>query len=100
MEPSDLVAALRTMGAAGCNLEDTDHRAGSLRTTGQHASWLAAVRQAAVETNYPLVINARVDVFLAPLLAGAGPEVLAQLVPEAVERGTAYLDAGADCVTV
>ena len=98
MEPADLVAALRTMGAAGCNLEDTDHRAGSLRATGQHANWLAAVRQAAVETNYPLVINARVDVFLAPLLAGAGPEVLAQLVPEAVERGTAYLEAGADCI--
>src|SRR3954469_25091472 len=25
MEPAELVAALRTAGAAGCNLEDTDH---------------------------------------------------------------------------
>src|SRR3954465_7600450 len=25
MEPAELVAALRTVGAAGCNLEDTDH---------------------------------------------------------------------------
>jgi 2-methylisocitrate lyase-like PEP mutase family enzyme len=98
LEPADLVAKLRTMGAAGCNLEDTDHRAGSLRAADQHANWLAAVRQVAVETNYPLVINARVDVFLAPFLAGADPEMLAQLLPDAIARGTAYLDAGADCV--
>src|SRR3954466_15223976 len=26
MEPAELVAALRRIGAAGCNLEDTDHR--------------------------------------------------------------------------
>src|SRR3954447_13513287 len=31
MEPAELVAALRTVGAAGCNLEDSDHAAGSLR---------------------------------------------------------------------
>src|ERR671915_2422030 len=28
MEPAELVAALRTVAAAGCNLEDTDHAAG------------------------------------------------------------------------
>jgi 2-methylisocitrate lyase-like PEP mutase family enzyme len=98
MEPADLVAALRSMGAAGCNLEDTDHRARSLRATGQHADWLAAVRRAASAADYPLVINARVDVFLAPFFAGAGVETLAELVPEAIERATAYLEAGADCV--
>ena len=31
MEPGELVAALRRMGAAGCNLEDTDHATGKLR---------------------------------------------------------------------
>ena len=31
LEPAELVAALRNLGAAGCNLEDTDHAAGSLR---------------------------------------------------------------------
>ncbi|MEV5966000.1 isocitrate lyase/phosphoenolpyruvate mutase family protein [Kribbella sp. NPDC051952] len=98
MEPADLVAALRTVGAAGCNLEDTDYRAGGLRATGEHAKWLAAVRQAAVDADYPLVINARIDVFLGPLIAGADPDVLAQLVPEGIERGTAYLEAGAYCV--
>src|SRR3954452_3958438 len=64
MDPADLVAALQAAGAAGCNLEDTDHAAGRLRDPDRHAEWLAAVRRAASEAGYPLVINARVDVFL------------------------------------
>jgi 2-methylisocitrate lyase-like PEP mutase family enzyme len=98
MEPAELVAALRTAGAAGCNLEDTDHAAGSLRDPDLHAQWLAAVRQAAAEVGYPLVINARVDVFLGPFFAGAGPGTQEDLAPEALQRANAYLDAGADCV--
>ena len=31
MDPAELVAALRNAGAAGCNLEETDHAAGVLR---------------------------------------------------------------------
>ena len=73
MEPPEVVAALRSVEAAGCNLEDTDHAAGSLRDPDRHAEWLRAVREAAEEDGYPLVINARVDVFLGPYLAGAGP---------------------------
>ena len=98
MEPAELVAALRTAGAAGCNLEDTDHAAGSLRDADRYAEWLAAVRQAASADRYPLVINARVDVFLAGFLAGAGPGTQDELVPEALRRASAYLEAGADCV--
>jgi 2-methylisocitrate lyase-like PEP mutase family enzyme len=98
MEPAELVAALLSAGAAGCNLEDTDHAAGSLRDPDRHAEWLRAVRLAASENSYQLVINARVDVFLGPFLAGAGPEALYKLVPEAVQRANTYLDAGADCV--
>src|SRR6059058_3404577 len=64
LEPAELVAALRSAGAAGCNLEDTDHAAGSLRDPDRHAERLSAVRQAASEDAYRLVINARVDVFL------------------------------------
>src|SRR5688572_9896400 len=45
MEPAELVAALRSMGAAGCNLEDSDYAAGRLRDPGQHAEWLSAVRE-------------------------------------------------------
>src|SRR5690348_16886140 len=36
LEPAELVAALRTAGAAGCNLEDTDHAAGRLRDPSRH----------------------------------------------------------------
>src|SRR5262249_53420020 len=69
MEPAGLVAALRNAGAAGCNLEDTDHAGGQLRDPDSHAAWLRAVRRAASEDGYPLVINARVDVFLGPLFS-------------------------------
>src|ERR671925_1891844 len=99
MEPAELVAELQSMGAAGCNLEDSDYTAGSLRDPDQHAEWLRAVRQAASEDGYPLVINARVDVFLGPFLAGAaGPGTQEEPVPEALRRANAYLDAGVDCV--
>jgi 2-methylisocitrate lyase-like PEP mutase family enzyme len=98
MEPAELVAALRTVGAAGCNLEDSDYAAGSLRDPDGHAEWLRAVRQAASDDGYPLVINARIDVFLHPFLAGAGPGTQDELVPEALRRANAYLEAGVDCV--
>ena len=98
MEPAELVGALRSAGAAGCNLEDTNHAAGSLRDPDRHAEWLRAVRQAASDEGYPLVINARVDVFLGGFLAGTDPATQAELVPEALRRASAYLDAGADCV--
>src|SRR5437764_55277 len=86
MGPHELVAALRRAGAAGCNLEDTDHAAGTLRDPDRHAQWLTAVRQAASEDGYPLVINARVDVFLGPFLAGADAGTQHELLPEALRR--------------
>jgi 2-methylisocitrate lyase-like PEP mutase family enzyme len=98
LEPGDLVAALRSAGAAGCNLEDTDHTTGNLRDLARHATWLAAVRQAASAADYRLVINARIDVFLGPFLGGAAPGAQEALVPEALQRANAYLDAGVDCV--
>ena len=98
MDPAELVTALRSAGAAGCNLEDSDHAAGRLRDPAQHAEWLSAVRRAASEQDYPLVINARVDVFLHPFLAGAGPGTQEELVPEALRRANAYVEAGVDCV--
>jgi 2-methylisocitrate lyase-like PEP mutase family enzyme len=98
MAPAELVAALRSAGAAGCNLEDSDYAAGSLRDPDRHAEWLSAVRQAASDDDYPLVINARIDVFLHPFLAGAGAGTQEELVPEALRRAHAYLEAGVDCV--
>ena len=103
MSATELVAALRSMGAAGCNLEDTDHAAGHLRDLERQADWLAAVRKAAEDVDYPLVINARVDVFLPDYEKGyidghVVPGTQLALVPEAVRRAVAYLSAGADCV--
>jgi 2-methylisocitrate lyase-like PEP mutase family enzyme len=97
MQPAELVAALRDAGAAGCNLEDSDHLTG-LRGPDRQAEWLGAVRQAASEKGYALVLNARVDVFFGPLLAGAGPGTQEDLVPDALRRANAYLEAGVDCV--
>jgi 2-methylisocitrate lyase-like PEP mutase family enzyme len=98
MAPAELVAALRGAGAAGCNLEDSDYAAGGLRDPERQAEWLGAVREAASADGYGLVINARIDVFLGPFLAGAGPGTQEELVPEALRRAHAYLEAGADCV--
>src|SRR6266567_3052329 len=65
MAPAELVDALFDVGAAGCNLEDTDHTTGLLADTARHAERLAAVRDAAVARDYGLVINARIDGFIA-----------------------------------
>jgi 2-methylisocitrate lyase-like PEP mutase family enzyme len=70
---------------------------------------------AASDDGYPLVINARVDVFFWPYVAGAQEELLPEpvrrarvyleapktqeeLVFEAVRRARVYLEAGVDCV--
>ena len=98
MAPSELVGALRSAGAAGCNLEETDHAAETLRDPDRHAEWLRAVRRAAVADGYPLVINARVDVFLGPYIAGPEPGTQEELVGEALRRANVYLQAGVDCV--
>jgi 2-methylisocitrate lyase-like PEP mutase family enzyme len=98
LEPAELVAALKDAGAAGCNLEDTDHRTGTLRDPARHADWLRAVRDAAAADRYPLLINARVDVFLPAALAGSGAGTQAELVPDALARARAYAAARVDCV--
>ncbi|WP_432875481.1 isocitrate lyase/PEP mutase family protein [Kribbella sp. CA-245084] len=98
MEPAELVAALHAVGAAGCNLEDSDHSTGGIHDTAVHAEWLAAIRASAAAIDYPLVINARIDVFVPPFLAGAGMEAYRELVPAATDRAKAYLDVGVDCV--
>ena len=47
MGAAELVTALRDAGAAGCNLEDTDHVSGGLRDVTEQAERLRAVREAA-----------------------------------------------------
>ena len=93
LAPDDLVDALRVAGAAGCNLEDTDHATGRLADAGQHAEWLRAVRAAADDRDYRLVINARADVFI-----GQEQQTRPELLDEAIGRARLYRAAGADCV--
>src|SRR4051812_46620397 len=81
-DPPGTAAAALAAGAAGMNLEDS---LGDVElAVEEQVEIIRATRAAAPE----LVLNARVDVFL----AGSGD------VDEAIERGNAYLAAGADCV--
>jgi 2-methylisocitrate lyase-like PEP mutase family enzyme len=93
LAPHQLVARLIEAGAAGCNLEDTDHRAGGLVDAAAQADRLAEVRAAADEAGVPIVLNARIDVFLP---AAGIPERERQA--EVIRRGRLYRQAGADCV--
>ncbi|MDT0266257.1 isocitrate lyase/phosphoenolpyruvate mutase family protein [Streptomyces sp. DSM 44915] len=82
-------------GAAGVNLEDSSHDpAEPLRPVAEQAERLAAARAAADAAGVPLFVNARVDVFLRR--PGAHPALL----DATLERGRAYLAAGADGVFV
>ncbi|MDI1289258.1 MAG: isocitrate lyase/phosphoenolpyruvate mutase family protein [bacterium] len=93
LSPSDLVGQLVAIGVVGCNLEDTDHVGGGLLDAASHAQWLREVREAASQIGVPLVINARVDVFLPTSRIDQGDRLT-----EAVRRGRLYREAGADCI--
>jgi 2-methylisocitrate lyase-like PEP mutase family enzyme len=90
---AELVDRLLATGAVGCNLEDSDHEAGGLREPAAQADRLAEVRAAADRAGVPLVLNARIDVFVR-----ARDTAPAELLESAVERARAYLAAGVDCV--
>ena len=98
MTAVDLAAGLKGVAAAGCNLEDTNHATTTLRDPAQQAAWLRGVREAASDQRHPLVINARIDVFIPSAFSGSAGPTQGELVPEALHRAQAYLDAGADCV--
>lgn len=80
-------------GAVGLNVEDTAD-AGGLLPVEQFAQKLEAIRGAADQADVPLVVNARVDVFIAEI-GEPGTRL-----EHAIERGRAYRDAGADCIFV
>jgi len=83
--------ALIQAGVAGINLEDGKPGHQGLETTTNQCRRIEAVRQAAEQSGIPLVINARLDLFL----QRPGNE---HNLPEAIERAKAYINAGADCV--
>jgi 2-methylisocitrate lyase-like PEP mutase family enzyme len=83
-EVAETVAAVIAAGSVGVNLEDR------LRPAGEHSAVLAAVRERGAREGVPLVINGRTDEFL----------LGERRLEEAISRGRAYLDAGADCFFV
>jgi 2-methylisocitrate lyase-like PEP mutase family enzyme len=98
--PADVAAtvnAVLDVGVVGVNLEDNAHRAEGppLYSTAEQTARIRAARDAADERGVHLVINARTDSFL----LGLGAD-LQERIEMTIERGSAYLQAGADLVFV
>ncbi|HYT81885.1 MAG TPA: isocitrate lyase/phosphoenolpyruvate mutase family protein [Gemmatimonadales bacterium] len=82
-------------GAVGMNLEDArEEDGGALLDFALAVARVRAARDAADGAGVPLVLNARTDAFHPGALA---PD---RQLAEAVRRGNAFRDAGADCVFV
>jgi 2-methylisocitrate lyase-like PEP mutase family enzyme len=92
LAPDAMIERLLEAGAAGCNVEDSDHAAGGLVAPAAQAERIAALRAASMSTGVPFVLNARVDVFVHEF-----PSEEARL-DEGIRRAILYRDAGADCV--
>jgi 2-methylisocitrate lyase-like PEP mutase family enzyme len=87
---SELVDRLLSAGAVGLNLEDSDRDGDEpLVAPEVHAARVAAVKDAARAAGVDVVVNARVDVYA---------RRVEPALESALERGRAYVDAGADCV--
>jgi 2-methylisocitrate lyase-like PEP mutase family enzyme len=95
LEAKELVTRILAAGCVGLNFEDTDHARGKGQwlAAERQAERIAAIREAARVEGVPIVINARVDMYLpgSPLSGDARRA-------EAIRRGKLYLAAGADCV--
>jgi 2-methylisocitrate lyase-like PEP mutase family enzyme len=93
MKPQQVAEQLISIGAAGLNFEDSDHHGGETLVDAEtQAEKLSAIKEAANREGVPLVLNARVDVFLHR--AGSPEEQL----EEGLRRGRLYRQAGADCI--
>lgn len=79
-------------GAVGLNIEDNAHRDGAMTDTAQQVARIKAMRAVGDALGVPLVVNARTDYFL---IGGRDPRAL---LPDAIARGRAYAQAGADCI--
>lgn len=95
--PQAVTASVRAVidaGAVGINVEDGTPGHGPLRSVDEAAARIAAARSAATASGVPLVINARVDLWMHEI----PPDESSARMDEAVRRATAYLAAGADCI--
>jgi 2-methylisocitrate lyase-like PEP mutase family enzyme len=80
-------------GAVGINFEDGKYEGGPLCDIELQCRRIRAMRAVADVERLPLVINARIDVYLGGF-DGSASDKLA----ETIKRGQAYIDAGADCL--
>lgn len=91
-DPSDLIAGLLDAGGVGLNVEDTVHSdGGRVRSTEQHAAYVAGLRAAADAAGVPVWINGRTDLFL-------HADNAASVADEAIARLQALVEAGANSV--
>lgn len=89
--PAHLVDGLLDAGVVGCNIEDSVHSEDKrLRSSSEHAAYVAALRQAADAAGTHLVINARTDLFLRK----DGDD--SDRIDRAIARLTECANAGAD----
>ncbi|PJJ55730.1 isocitrate lyase/PEP mutase family protein [Compostimonas suwonensis] len=77
------------VGIVGANLED------AMKPLADSVAAVRAAVAAGEAEGVPFVLNARTDAFLR-----AGDRPVAEVTAEAIERGRAFLDAGATCVFV
>jgi 2-methylisocitrate lyase-like PEP mutase family enzyme len=79
-------------GAVGVNLEDLDGESGRLFPIQAQVKKIQALQTLAESLGIPFVVNARTDAFR------HGPGGERARFQEAIRRGIAYRDAGADCL--
>jgi len=95
-KPKDVAATIKAViaaGAVGINLEDSTHDPQRpLREIDEQVERIRAARAAGLAAGVPLVINARVDVYVRHV----GEE--SERLEHTARRAEAYLAAGADCI--
>ncbi|KAI9932422.1 hypothetical protein ASPWEDRAFT_46957 [Aspergillus wentii DTO 134E9] len=92
---AETIKQLIQLGAVGCNLEDLDNRTGQLRPLPDAIRRIKQALQTATELGVPdFVINARTDVLDIGVNGQRGT------IEDAIERGKAFLHAGATTVFV
>ena len=91
-DPADLIAGLLDAGGVGLNVEDTVHsEQGRVRSTAEHAAYVAGLRAAADAAGIAVWINGRTDLFL-------HADDATKVADEAIARMQALVEAGANSV--
>ncbi|MFT4280997.1 isocitrate lyase/PEP mutase family protein [Microbacterium sp.] len=88
-DPGDTARRAIAVGAVGANVEDR------LQPLGDAVAAVEAIVRAGEAEGVPFALNARTDAFVR-----AGDRPVEESIADAIERGRAYLQAGADVVFV